>query len=78
LIGQNPDDAQTERLILAGESPGRQTDAIVLDSQFAVSGFGLTKGNPDPAGVPVGKSVLEGVRQELVQDQGARDGLFDA
>src|ERR1019366_9553930 len=78
LVGQDADDAQAKRFTLSAQCAVRQADAIVLDGQLATARFGLAKGNQNPAGAPVGESVLEGVRQEFVQDQSARHGSVDA
>src|ERR1035441_3812487 len=78
LAGQDGDNAQAKRLVLTAKGAGRQADPIVLDGQFAAARLGPAEGDQNAAGAPARESVLESVRQEVVQDQSARDGALDA
>jgi hypothetical protein len=71
LASQNFDDAQAERLRVAGTR--EETDAIILNGQFHNVRFPFAEAHPHLAPAAAREGMLEGIRHQLVQDQTAGD-----
>ena len=78
LLHQIINELQADGIGLLGVAVGRQADAVVDDGQPAAPCGEQLQLDPHPSGPLVGEGVLQGVGDELVDDQAGGDGLVEA